>query len=67
MAVFIQAVEQAVALFRRQAVAMQQNGGGLEGLVVLAPEDFIPVKPQQTVLQPFVAVDQDKLAFFVFF
>ena len=57
----IPAIEAALAFVWRQALAVQRHGGGLEGLVISATEDFLPVKSQQTVLGPLVAVDQQAL------
>ena len=56
--VFVQAVKQAVALARGQAVFVQQGGAGFEGVDIFAVQDVGPVEAQGTVVGPFVAVEQ---------
>ena len=67
VAVLVQAVQAALArvallIDGRQALAVQQHGGGLEGAIVAAAEDLLPVEAQHAVLGPLVAVDEDALA-----
>jgi hypothetical protein len=55
--VFIEAVEQAGALIRGEAVVVQQPQPPA-GCSFLAVEDFGPVEAQQTIVRPLVAVEQ---------
>ena len=56
--VFVQALQQAVALAGGQAVLVQERCAGLEGVGVLAVEDVGPVEAQGAVVGPLVAVEQ---------
>ena len=62
VAVLVQAVEQAPAVRRQQAVAVQQGGGGLQGGVLAAAEDLVEVEAQQPVVRPLPALDQQDTA-----
>ena len=59
--VVVQAFEQAGAFAGGQAVLVQQDGAGLEGVGVLAVEDVGPGKAQGAVVGPLVAVEQQPL------
>ena len=61
MGVGVEAFEQALALLRGEAVAVEQRGGGLQGVGFLAVEDFVPVEAQEAVVRPLVAVEQQPL------
>ena len=62
MAVLVEAVEEARAVGRQQAVAVQQGGGGLQGGVVAAAENLVEVEAQQPVVRPLAALDQQDAA-----
>ena len=62
MAVLVQIVEQARALVRKQAFAVQQGGGRLEGVVLTAAEDVVEHEAKQPVVGPLAALDEEDLA-----
>ena len=62
VAVVVQAVEQARALLGQQAFAVQQRGGGLEGVVLATAEYVVEVEAQQPVVGPLAALDENHVA-----
>ena len=62
VAVVVQAVEEDRALFGQQALAVEQGGGGLEGVVLAAAEDVVEHEAEQAVVGPLAALDEEHLA-----
>ena len=61
MGVLVERFEQAGAVVRSQALAVQQGRRGLQRGGVFAVEDFVPVEAQRAVIRPLVAVEQKPL------
>ena len=62
VAVVVQAVEQALAVRRQQAVAVQQRGGGLQRGILSAAENLVEVEAQQAIVRPLAPLDQQDAA-----
>ena len=62
VAVLVEAVEQALAVGGQEAVAVQQRGGGLQGSVLATAENLVEVEPQQPVVRPLAALDEQDAA-----
>ena len=62
VAVVVQAVEEARALFGQQALAVKQGGGGLERVVLATAKDIVEDEAEEPVVGPLSALDEEDLA-----